>query len=284
MRTAASAGLGLLSAGLLLSAAPAAHAGGGWIRPAGGAYAKIGLTNVSTTRYYTLSGEAITTNRFTQQVVSVYAEVGLGHHLEAVLNFPAYRRAKFSTSTATQGIGDAQVGLRYGVLRGAWPLAVSVAAELPTGNPDARGTNTNNSQLEIALPTGDGELNVWTRAALSHSFSSQVFATIEGGYNARTKGFTNQYSYSAQVGYLAFGKAWLTGTVRTLGNVRAPRPGRLASIGIGEGVAYSTAALGANYAATKHLWVTADWATGFGRLRNVYLGSQLTVGVAWEWK
>ncbi|WP_345115488.1 hypothetical protein [Hymenobacter algoricola] len=273
----------MLTAGWLLGAALPARAGGGWIRPAGGAYAKIGLTSVNTTRYYTLSGEALTTNRFSQQVASLYAEVGLGHHLEAIVNFPAYRRAKFSASTATQGIGDAQLGLRYGVLRGAWPLALSVAAELPTGNPKARGTNTGNSQLEIALPTGDGEFNVWTRAALSHSFSPKVYATLEAGYNARTEGFTNQYSYGGQVGYL-LGKAWLTGTVRTLANVCAPRPGRLASIGIGEGVAYSTAALGANYAATDHLWLTADWATGFGKLRNVYAGSQFTVGVAWEWK
>ncbi|WP_206780464.1 hypothetical protein [Hymenobacter amundsenii] len=284
MRAAVRTGVGLLLAGGLLGMGGTAHAGGGWIRPAGGAYAKIGLTSVNTNKYYTLAGQEITTNRFTQQVASLYAEVGLGHHLEAVLNFPAYRRARFSASTATQGIGDAQLGLRYGVLRGAWPLAVSVTAELPTGNPDARGTNTSNSQIVIVLPTGDGEFNVWTHAALSHSFFEQLYGTVNVGFNARTKGFTNQYSYSAQVGYLLLRKIWLTGTVRTLANVQTPRSGRLASIGIGEGVAYSTAALGANYAAIDHLWLTADWATGFGKLRNVYAGSQFTVGVAWEWK
>ncbi|SDX59204.1 hypothetical protein [Hymenobacter psychrophilus] len=284
MRAAVRTGVGLLLAGRLLGTGGPAHAGGGWIRPAGGAYAKIGLTSVNTNKYYTLAGQEITTNRFTQQVASLYAEVGLGHHLEAVLSFPAYRRARFSASTATQGIGDAQLGLRYGVLRGAWPLAVSVTAELPTGNPDARGTNTSNSQIAIALPTGDGEFNIWTHAVLSHSFFEQLYGTVDAGFNARTKGFTNQYSYSAQVGYLLLRKVWLTGTVRTLANVQTPRSGRLASIGIGEGVAYSTAALGANYAATDHLWFTADWATGFGKLRNVYAGSQFTVGVAWEWK
>ncbi len=284
MRVAARIGLRVLIAGWLLGAALPVCAGGGWIRPAGGAYAKIGLTAVNTSRYYTLSGTAETTNPFRQQVASLYAEVGLGYNLEAIVNFPAYRRARFSTSTATQGIGDIQLGLRYGVLRGAWPVALSVTAELPTGNPKARGTNTSNSQQEIALPTGDGEFNVWTQVALSHSFGPKVYATVEAGYNARTEGFTNQYSYSGQVGYHLLGKAWLTGTVRTLDNVRAPRPGSLASIGIGEGVAYSTAALGVNYAATDHLWLTAEWATGFGKLRNVYAGSQYTVGVAWEWK
>lgn len=260
------------------------HAGGGWTRKAGSGYAKIGLTTVNTRRYYTLSGAALTTARFRQQVVGLYGEYGLTSRLEAQLNFPLYRRAAFSTSTATQGIGDAQLGLRYGLLTGAWPLAVSVTAELPTGNPDARGRNKDNPQLGIALPTGDGELNVWTRAALSHSLNTvPAYATLEAGYNVRTKGFTDQYSVNAQLGYKVLDKAWLTATARTLANVRAPRPGRLASIGIGEGVAYSTAGLGVNYAVTKHLWATADWATGFGRLRNVYGGHQFTFGLAVEW-
>ena len=56
--------------------------------------------------------------------------------------------------------------------------------------------------------------------------------------------------------------------------------GGYAGIGQGEGVAYSTLDLGVNYAATKHLWLTTNAAGGFGRLRNVYTGVQLTVGAA----
>lgn len=92
-------------------------------------------------------------------------------------------------------------------------------------------------------------------------------------------GFTNQYTY----GYTFFDKLWLIAAVRTLSNVHAPDPAKLARIGLGEGVAYSAASLGASYAITKRLSATADVAAGFGKLRNVYSGLQSTFGVAVEW-
>ena len=269
-------------AGLL--AAPVAWAGGGWTRAQGGGYAKIGLTTVSTTSYHPLGGGTIETARFRQQVASLYAEYGLMDRWELVLNAPVYRRAEFVTATPTQGFGDAQLGLRYGLLRGAWPLAVSVAVEAPTGNANARGRNRQDPRQTIALPTGDGEWNVWARAALSHSLAPRLpaYVTLDAGYNQRTRGFTSQYTYGAEVGY-QLGHAWLTAAVRTLDNVRAPSSDRLASIGLGEGVAYSTVSLGVNYAFSKHWWGTLNAAGGFGRLRNVYSGVQTTAGVAFEW-
>ncbi|MBT9392509.1 hypothetical protein KLP40_04975 [Hymenobacter sp. NST-14] len=275
--------LGALGAAGLLGPA-GARAGGGWTRATGGGYAKIGLTTVSTTRYHPLGGGTTATARFRQQVVSLYAEYGLSSRWEVVLNAPVYRRAEFVTATPTQGVGDVQLGLRYAVLRGAWPLAVGLAVEAPTGNAAARGRNRQDPRLTIALPTGDNEWNVWARAALSHSLAPRLpaYVSLDVGYNQRTRGFTSQYTYGAEVGYQV-GKAWLTATVRTLDNVRAPTSARLASIGLGEGVAYSSAALGVNYAISKHWWATLNVAGGFGRLRNVYSGVQPTAGVAYEW-
>ncbi|WBA42792.1 hypothetical protein [Hymenobacter canadensis] len=268
----------------VLLAAPVARAGGGWTRAQGGGYAKIGLTTVSTTSYHPLGGGTIETARFRQQVASLYAEYGLTDRWEVVLNTPVYRRAEFVTATPTQGFGDVQLGVRYGLLRGAWPLAVGVAVEAPTGNADARGRNRQDPRQTIALPTGDGEWNVWARAALSHSLAPRLpaYITLDAGYNQRTRGFTSQYTYGAEVGY-QLGHAWLTAAVRTLDNVRAPSPDRLASIGLGEGVAYSSFSLGVNYAFSKHWWGTLNAAGGFGRLRNVYTGIQPTAGVAFEW-
>ena len=272
------------SAVLLLSLLPlAARAGGGWTKGQGHGYVKLGLTSVSTTSYHTLSGQTISTARFRQQVVGLYGEYGLTNRLETVLNVPLYRRAAFSGFTPGQGFGDAEIGLRYGLIQGAWPLAVGVALELPTGNARARGYDRQDPSSFINLPTGDGELNVWTRAALSHPLPNHpAYFTLDAGYNKRTQGFTDQFSAGLQVGYKVKDRAWLTASVRTLANVRAPRPDRLASIGLGEGVAYSTLDLGVNYAATKHLWLTGNAAGGFGRLRNVYTGVQLTGGVAVE--
>ena len=74
-----------------------------------------------------------------------------------------------------------------------------------------------------------------------------------------------------------------TASVRSLDNMRAPNPAKLANIGFGEGVAYSAASLGVSYAITKHLSATADVASGFGKMRNVYSGVQSTFGAAVEW-
>ena len=275
---------GLLALCATLLATPSAQAGGGWTRQKGHGYAKVGLTLANTTKYHPLAGGTQSTAQFRQQVYSLYAEYGLTNRLEATLNFPFFRRATFPDTSPGQGVGDPEFGLRYGVLTGKWPLAVQVAAQAPLGDPNKRGIDQNNPGGFIFLPTGNGQWNIWTRAALSHTLGTlPAFITLEAGYNFRTGGFTNQYTLGAQAGYKFFDKLWLTASLRSLDNVRAPNPDKLANIGLGEGVAYSAASLGASYAITKHLSATADVAGGFGKLRNVYSGLQTTLGVAVEW-
>ena len=275
-------GLATCSAALL--AAGPAQAGGGWTRQPGHGYAKVGLTLANTTKYHPLGGGTINTAQFQQQVYSLYAEYGLAKRLEATLNFPFFRRATFPDTSPGQGVGDPEFGLRYGVLTGKWPLAVQVAAQAPLGDPNRRGYYQPDPSSFVYLPTGNGQWNIWTRAALSHTLGAlPAFITLEAGYNFRTGGLTNQYTLGAQAGYKFFDKLWLTASVRSLDNVRAPNPAKLANIGLGEGVAYSAASIGASYAITKHLSATADAAGGFGKLRNVYSGVQSTFGVAVEW-
>lgn len=274
----------LLLLSLWLLALASARAGGGWTRKKKKGYVKVGLTTVSTDRYHPLTGGTIPTAQFRQQVYSVYGEYGLTDRLEATLNFPFFRHAAFPNLSAGQGVGDPEIGLRYGVFTGKWPLAVQVAVEAPLGNPNVFGVSDADPNVYLRLPTGDGEWNVWTRATLSHSLGTlPAFFTLGAGYNKRTGGYTDQYSYGGQFGYMFFDKLWLTAQARTLDNVRPPDLTKFGTIGLGEGVAYSTAGLGASFNFTKNLSSTADWAAGFGKLRNVYSGNQYTVGVAWEW-
>ena len=274
----------LLAVSTVVFGPSTAQAGGGWTRLKGQGYAKVGLTVANTDRYHPLQGGTISTAQFRQQVYSLYGEYGLTNRLEATLNFPFFRRATFPDTSPGQGVGDPEVGLRYSVLTGKWPLAVQIAAQAPLGNPNARGIYQNDPTNFVFLPTGNGQWNIWTRAALSHSLGTlPAFFTLEAGYNARTAGFTDQYTYGAQAGYKFFDKLWLTASLRTLDNVRAPDPSKLNRIGLGEGVAYSAASLGASYNFTRHISVTADAAGGFGKLRNVYSGVQYTAGVAVEW-
>ncbi|WP_310395526.1 hypothetical protein [Hymenobacter sp.] len=274
----------LLAFGAALLTYSSAQAGGGWTRKKGHGYGKVGLTLANTTKYHPLRGGTVATAQFRQQVYSVYGEYGLTDRLEATLNFPFFRRATFPDTSPGQGVGDPEFGLRYGVLTGKWLLAVAVAAQAPLGNPNERGFFQNDPDSFVFLPTGNGQWNIWTRAALSHSLGTvPAFFTLDAGYNARTAGFTDQYTFGAQVGYHFFDQLWLTANLRTLDNVGAPNPGKLGNIGLGEGVAYSTAGIGASWSFTKHLAATADVAGGFGKLRNVYSGAQFTFGVAVEW-
>lgn len=273
----------LVLAAALLVGAPA-RAGGGWTRKKTHGYVKVGLTLANTTKYHPLAGGTVTTAQFKQQVYSVYGEYGLTDRLEATLNFPVFRRATFPETSPGQGVGDPEFGVRYGVLTGKWPLAVAVAAQAPLGDPNARGIFQNDPTTFVFLPTGNGQWNIWTRAALSHSLGARpAYFTLDAGYNVRTAGFTDQYTYGVQLGYRFFDKLWLTANLRTLDNVSAPNPTKLSNIGLGEGVAYSTAGVGASFAFTKHFSATADVAGGFGKLRNVYSGAQYTFGAALEW-
>ncbi|WP_046243769.1 hypothetical protein [Hymenobacter terrenus] len=123
---------------------------------------KVGLTTVNTDRYHPLTGGTIETARFQQQVYGIYGEYGLTDRLEATLNFPFFRRATFPNLTPGQGVGDPEIGLRYGVLTGKWPLAVAVAVavEAPLGNPNVFGRSKTDPSIVLRLPTGDGEWNI----------------------------------------------------------------------------------------------------------------------------
>lgn len=119
--------------------------------------------------------------------------------------------------------------------------------------------------LALAPPARAGG---WTRAqggayVLSHSLAPwrPAYVTLDAGYNQRTRGFTSQDAYGVEVGYQVQ-KAWLTAGARTLASVRAPRPDRLASLGLSEGVVYSSYSLGVNYTVTKYWWAPANLAGG----------------------
>ena len=92
---------------------------------------------------------------------------------------------------------------------------------------------------------------VWSEKSQPSTPCDPAFFTLEAGYNTRTAGFTDQYTDGAQIGYKFFDKLWLTASVRTLDNVRAPDPSKLNKIGLGEGVAYSAATPGTSYNFTK---------------------------------
>lgn len=274
--------MGAAIAWLALSVPGRAVAGGGWIQPAGSIYAKVGVSSISTDMFHTNDGGSVKTARFKNLAVQLYGEYGLANRLSAVFDVPAYRRHAFVTASPASGLGDVGLEFKYGLFTGVAPVAVGVGAEFPTGNQDAIGRNFINPADIIHLPTGDGEFNVWTRAYISHSFfPTRAFVTADAGYNFRSKGLTNQYQAGAQAGYRLFEKLWILGNLRRLAPAGRVDPGRIfSSVGIGEGVEYTSYGVGMSYEFMPHTSAAFEFASATGVAKNIYGGANLSLGLA----
>ena len=265
---------------LLVALPPSnAAAGGGWVKKKRGFYGKVSVGSLRSNRYYSLTGTLNDQGaQFRQTSVNLYAEYGLTNRLTAILNVPAWRSNRFATTGRTTGIGDAMVELKYGLLTGKIPVAVSVAPSLPIGKSRALVADVNTPGSLINLPIGDGELNVWTRLYASLPISSRAYVSFDGGLNLRTQGFSNQYTAGAEVGYKV-GRVWVNGTIRQLATIGTPNPNK-GSFVYGEGLAYLGYSVGAAVPITSTISLTVDYANLLSGQRNVYAGATLGVGLS----
>lgn len=254
-------------------------AGGGWVKKKRAFYGKISVGSLRSNRYYSLTGTLNDQGaQFRQTSLNLYAEYGLTNRLTVILNVPGFRSNRFATTGRTAGIGDAMVELKYGLLTGKIPVAISVAPSLPIGKNRALVADVNRPGNQINLPIGDGELNVWTRAYASLPLSSRAYVSFDGGLNLRTQGFSNQYTVGAELGYKV-GTVWLNGTVRRLATVGTPDPNK-GSFVYGEGLAYVGYSFSAAVPVTPKLSLTVDYANLLGGQRNVYSGPTLGIGLS----
>ena len=256
-----------------------AAAGGGWVKKKRGFYGKVSVTSLRFNRYYSLTGTLNDQGaQFRQTSLNLYAEYGLTNRLTVILNVPGFRSNRFATTGRTLGIGDAMVELKYGLLTGKIPVAISVAPSFPTGKSGALVADVNRPGSLINLPIGDGELNVWTRAYASLPVSPRAYVSFDGGLNIRTQGFSNQYTAGAQVGYKA-GPVWLNGAIRRLATVGTTDANK-GSFVYGEGLAYVGYSFGAAVPVTPTVSLTVDYANSVSGQRNVYSGATLGIGLS----
>ncbi len=262
---------------------------GAWTRKQNSLYAKIGISMIGTNTFYTHTGNKIQTADFRAWSVDLYGEYGILDRLTGVVKFPAAKRARFETSEAKLGIGDLGLELKYGLLAGNIPIALGLGVELPTGDQNGFGLlkdQTNNPGGFIRQPTGDGELNTRATLYLSHSFYPvPAFISFEGGYNFRTKNFTDEYAFGLQAGYKLASKVWLQANLRGLGPVTDPDSelAGAAAIGLGEGVQYTSYGFGAAYEVDQHYSVIVDFFSAFGKITNIYSGVNFVVGISVEY-
>ena len=128
---------------------------------------------------------------------TLYAEYGFTDRITGIVNFPLFSRSFFNNQVsattgeiitpgeAINGVGDAEVGVQYGLYSGGgWAISASLKFGLPFGE-DAGGTAG-------TLQTGDGEFNQILRVDVGKSFQLgqlNAYANAYGGFNNRTNGF-----------------------------------------------------------------------------------------------
>jgi hypothetical protein len=270
-----------------------AQAQSGWTRKKNTYFIKSSFNVFSSDNYYNPLGEKLITTRFHQQSLTLYGEYGISDKLTAIVHFPMLKLNSYDNTETASGIGDLKIELKYALLRKNIPLTLAVAPEFPTGSKNnyVKNLQSNLGFIEqINLPTGDGEFNVWSTLAASHSFHPlPIYVSLSTAYNFRTQynGFTfrDQVKFNFEAGYKLLGKIWLNGTLSAQTSV-----GKLTGATDfirGEGTEFTAFGLGAAYEFVKH-WSVSLQTWGYTDLvfdrKNIYSAPTYSIGVFYEIK
>lgn len=186
---------------------PNTFAGGPWTKSKNSYYLKLSEWWTVFDQHYTdlgLIDPNVTTGVFN---TSFYGEYGLTDRFNVIANVPVFSRNYMNNvrsrttgeiiipGEALNAIGDIDLGLKYGLSQGSFPVSVSVFLGLPTGT--IGGGSQGN------LQTGDGEFNQMIQLDAGSGFqlgSINGYASTYVAFNNRTKQFSEEIRYGAEVG------------------------------------------------------------------------------------
>lgn len=262
----------------------------GWTKAKNTYFVKLDYSTYTSSDFRNNVGNSLKTTDFTQNAVSVYGEYGLTNRLTAIGFLPLYKQNGYETTNNVSGLGDLKLELKYALLQKSFPLSIAIAPEFPTGKKDNFATNKNNPLEKINLPSGDGEFNVWTTLAVSHSFSpSKLYASAFTAFNYRTsykeRDFQNQFQAGVEVGYQFFDKLWVNSKVSVLTGVGADPT--VSDFIRGDGTSYTGVSVGAMYELTNNFGLTAQYFnsnSAIVKAKNIYANNILSVGIVYQKK
>lgn len=190
---------------LIIFSSLLAEAGGGWPQPKRGGYFKLSQNYIYSPFFFSPSGDIVDITTIQLFTTSVYGEYGISDRLTGIIYFPFYVRNTLNSIQYNQSgtiepgdsfnsIGDADVGFKYALIKDK-PIVVagSIYVGLPLGKPNGGRTGI--------LQTGDGEFNQMIRLDASYSFYPKpVYVSAYGAFNNRTKGFSDEVRFGAEIG------------------------------------------------------------------------------------
>lgn len=243
----------------------------GWVRQKDDYFIKPDYTFYSSANYHRINSDLQITSPFRQKTYSFYFEYGLNNTWAFNGYIPVLKQNAYENTEQVSNIGDIKLELKYSIQKGSFPAALSFAAEFPTGPKELLAKNKTNPLETVNLATGDGDFNLWTIFAISHSFYPKPFyASAYGSYNWRAK-FDDQVQAGVEAGYKLKDKFWLISKLSVLTGF-GERPEIVDFIKT-DGLSYTSFTATGLYEVGKH------WGIGFQylkyngaiiKLRNTY--------------
>lgn len=267
---------------------PILWAQGGWVKEKGEGYFQTAFNTFSSDQYYNIGGELLETNVFSQQSVSLYGEYGLGGRFALVANFIGYRWNGFETTETVSGMGDLYLAAQYALLKGKFPVSITVGPEIPTGQGELFAQSKLVSFERINLPPGDGEWNVRAFLASSHKFEKlPLYASAHISWNFRTSyedsELSDQFSAGVEIGYNPFKPLWLQAKLGLQESVG--KPAGAIDFVRGEGTSFASVEFLAAYTFWKSLIALAGvrfYGDFIVDRANLYDGTNYTFGLAYK--
>lgn len=260
----------------------------GWTRSKGGFFGKLDFSHLSADTYYTPQGVALETSIFRQTSLNWYGEYGISDRWTLITSMPLLRNNSFETTESVYGMGDLKLEIKYRLFSNSdWPIAISIAPELPIGRRNAFAASKDNPQERINLPTGDGEFNIWGTIAASKSIG-KAYGSIFGAYNFRTQyeglSFRDLYQFGIELGVSPMYNLWLNAKLRaqfSTGESQYPELGFIR----GDGTTYTLYSLEAFYKMNENIGVAATFLSGsdfIAPFRNIYIAPFFSIGFIYE--
>ena len=277
-------GLGLFFSAFSLSAQS------GWTKAKTEGFYQLGYNRFSSEDYYTLAGEKLATNRFTQNSLVFYGEYGVTDKFTVIANWPLQVWNGFSSTETVNGLGDLRLEFKHALLKKYLPLSISIAPELPIGKANNFAQSVLNDFESINLPSGDGEFNVWTTLATSFSLpNAPLYGNLFGAYNFRTQydgiSFSDQLGLGIELGYKIADLVWVNSRINALTSVDDIEV--ITDFVRGDGSEYTSYSFGASIPVYRgiHLSLTYRNYTDFlFERRNIYSAPTFSLGLYYEKK
>lgn len=260
----------------------------GWTKANTEGFYQLSFNRFSSEDYFTLDGEQLKTNQFTQNSLVFYGEYGITDKFTVIANWPLQVWNGFSSTETVSGLGDLRLEFKHALLKKYLPLAISVAPELPIGKANNFAQSKLNDFESINLPSGDGEFNVWTTLATSFSLpNAPLYGNLFGSYNYRTEydgiSFSDQIGLGIEFGYKIADLVWVNSRINALTSVDDIEV--ITDFVRGDGSEYTSYSFGAAMPIYKGINLSLNYrnyADFLFERRNIYSAGTFSIGVYYE--